>query len=90
MASGNFFNSFGGVGSFALWIRKSRMEGTQQRREVQKQEEVGKMDKGEERKEGKEEKEEERGKGGGCGGGETDNCIYIHVVPFSDTITQHK
>ena len=93
MASGNFFNSFGGLGPFALWPRKSRVEGTQQRREVQEQEEVGKKDKGkegEERKEGKEEKEEERGEGGGCGGEETDNCIYVHVVPFSDTITQHK
>ena len=70
MAGGN---SFGGVGPFALWPRKSRVEGTQKGREVQEQEEVGKKDKGkegEERKEGKEENEEERGEGGGCGGEE--------------------
>ena len=88
MASGNFFNSFGGLGPFALWPRKSRVEGTQQRREVQEQEEVGKKDKGkegEDSKEGKEEKEEREG--GGCGGEEKDTCIYVHVVSFSDTIT---
>ena len=77
MAGGNFFNSFSGVGLFALWPRKSRMEGTQQRREVQEQEEVGKKDKGKEEdsKEGKEEKEEREGRG--CGGEEKDTCIYV-------------
>ena len=64
MAGCNLFTSFGGVGPFALWTRKSKSGGIQKRREVWEQEEVGKNEKGkegEQRREGKEEKEEEGG-----------------------------
>ena len=54
MAGGNFFNSFGGVAPFALWTRKSRVEGTQK--------EEGGVRTGGSREKGKREKRERKGR----------------------------